>query len=59
MCQDVVWGSDFGIINGVFEILLFTVPKTDEIVILKKLAQLVMGKSPEIVTEPVMCKAIR
>lgn len=59
VCADVVCGGALGVAKGVFGVSLFTASETEEIVSLKKLTLSVMEKSPKIVTEPVMCEAIR
>ena len=59
VCEDAICGSCLGIVKGIFGISLFTQGETEEIYNLKKLALAVMEKSPEIVTEPVVCEAIR
>jgi hypothetical protein len=59
VCEDIVCGGSLGIVKGVFGISLFTQAETEEIHNLKKLALSVMEKSPEIVTEPIVCEAIR
>lgn len=59
VCEDTVCGSALGIVRGVFGISLFTEAETEEIGTLKKLALSVLEKSPKIVTEPVICEAIR
>lgn len=59
VCADVVCGGALGVAKGVFGVSLFTASETEEIVSLKKLTVSVMEKSPKIVTEPIMCEAIR
>ncbi len=59
VCEDIVCGGSLGVVKGVFGISLFTVAETEEINNLKKLALSVMEKSPEIVTEPLVCEGIR
>jgi len=59
VCEDAICGSSLGIVKGVFGISLFTEAETVEINNLKNLALSVMEKSPEIVTEPIVCEAIR
>jgi len=59
VCEDVLCGGGLGVIKGIFGISLFSQSETEEIHNLKKLALSVMEKSPEIVTEPVVCEAIR
>jgi len=59
VCEDAICGSSLGIVKGVFGISLFTQAETEEINNLKTLALSVMEKSPEIVTEPIVCEAIR
>jgi len=59
VCEDVICGGSLGVVKGVFGISLFTAAETEEINNLKKLALSVMEKSPEIVTDPAICEAIR
>lgn len=59
VCEDVVCGGTLGVVKGIFGVSFFTASETEEIISLKKLALSVMEKSPEIVTEPVVCEAIR
>jgi hypothetical protein len=59
VCEDLVCGTALGMVKGIFGISLFTEAETEEIISLKKLALSVMAKSPEIVTEPIVCEAIR
>jgi hypothetical protein len=59
VCEDVVCGGSLGVIKGIFGISVFTEAETEEINRLKSLALSVMKKSPEIVTEPIVCEAIR
>ena len=59
VCEDVVCGASLGVVKGIFGISLFTEAETEEINSLKNLALSVMEKSPEIVTEPIVCEAIR
>ena len=59
VCEDAICGSTLGIVKGIFGTSMFTEAETEEIVNLKKLALSVMEKSPKIVTEPVVCEAIR
>jgi hypothetical protein len=59
ICEDIVCGTGLGVVKGVFGISLFTEEETAEINDLKNLALSVMEKAPEIVTEPVICEAIR
>ena len=58
-CEDVVCGTGLGIIKGVFGVSFFTPSEVEEIHNYKKLALSVMEKSPEIVTDSVICDAIR
>jgi hypothetical protein len=59
VCKDLACGSSLGVVKGIFGISLFTAEETEEINSLKKLALSVMQKSPDIVTEPHVCDAIR
>lgn len=59
ICEDVVCGGALGIVKGVFGISLFTETETEEINSLKELALSVLEKSPEIVTESILCAAIQ
>jgi len=59
VCGDVLCGSGLGVVKGIFGISLFTEAETEEINSLKKLALSVMEKSPQIVTEPIVCQAIQ
>lgn len=59
VCKDVICGGSLGIIQGVCGISLFTQAEAEEIHNLKTLALSVMAKSPEIVTKPIVCEAIR
>lgn len=59
VCEDVVCGGALGVVKGIFGVSFFTASETEEIVSLKKLTLSVMEKSPELVTEPVVCEAIR
>lgn len=59
VCEDVVCGGTLGVVKGIFGLSFFTLSETEEIVSLKKLALSVIEKSPEIVTEPIVCEAIR
>jgi len=59
VCEDIICGGSLGIVKGIFGISLFTEAETEEINNLKKLALSVMEKSPELVTEPIVCEAIR
>ena len=59
VCEDIICGGSLGVVKGVFGISLFTAAETEEINSLKKLAFSVMEKSPEIVTEPLVCEAIQ
>lgn len=59
VCEDVLCGGSLGVVKGIFGVSFFTTSETEEIFNLKKLTLSVMEKSPEIVTEPVVCEAIR
>lgn len=59
ICEDVLCGGTLGVAKGVFGISLFTASETEEINSFKKLALSVLQKSPEIVTDPIVCEAIR
>jgi len=59
VCEDVICGGSLGVIKGVFGITFFTQTEAEEIHNYKKLALSVMEKSPEIVTDSVVCEAIR
>jgi hypothetical protein len=59
VCVDAVCGSALGIAKGMFGISLFTADEAQEIVSLKKLALSVIEKSPSIVSEPLMCEAMK
>ena len=59
LCEDVVCGSAVGVVKGIFGVSFFTTSEAEEIYNLKKLTLSVLEKSPEIVTEPVVCEAIR
>lgn len=59
VCEDVVCGGTVGVIKGIFGVSLFTASETEEILSLKKLTLSVMEKSPQIVTEPIICEAIK
>ena len=59
VCVDTICGSGLGIVQGLFGISMFTDAETEEIFNLKNLALSVMQKSPEIVTDPLVCEAIR
>ena len=59
VCEDVVCGGGLGMVKGVFGFSLFTEAEAAEISSLKKLALSVIQKSPEIVTDPLICEAIR
>lgn len=59
VCEDAICGTSLGVVKGVFGISLFTPAETEEINSLKNLALSVMEKSPEIVTQPLVCEAIR
>lgn len=56
---DTVCGTCLGIVNGAFGISVFTTAEVEEISDLKKLALSVMEKSPDIVTDPIVCESIR
>ena len=58
LCEDVFCGGGLGVVKGVFGISLFTEAEAEEIHNLKNLALSVMEKSPEIITDPVICEAI-
>ena len=59
VCENVICGGGLGVFKGVFGISLFTEAEAEEIHSLKKLALSVIEKSPEIVTEPIICEGIR
>ena len=59
LCEDVVCGSAVGVVKGIFGVSFFTTSEAEEIYNLKKLTLSVIEESPEIVTEPVVCEAIR
>ena len=58
-CEDVVCGGSLGMVKGIFGVSFFTPSEVDEIHNYKKLALSVMEKSPDIVTDSVICDAIR
>lgn len=57
--KEVVYGGSLGIVKAVFGVSFFTAAETEEINSLKTLALSVIEKSPEIVTQPVVCEAIQ
>lgn len=59
LCIDTACGTCLGIVKGAFGISVFTASEVDEISNLKKLALSVMEKSPDIVTDPIVCQSIR
>ena len=59
VCEDVVCGGALGLTKGIFGVSLFTASETEEIMSLKQLALSVMDKSPEIITQPIVCDAIK
>jgi hypothetical protein len=59
VCEDVVCGGTLGVVKGIFGVSFFTASETEEIVSLKKLALSVMQKSPQMVTEPLVCNTIK
>jgi hypothetical protein len=59
VCEDVLCGATLGLVKGIFGVSLFTASETEEIVSLKKLALSVVEKSPQMVTEPILCDAIK
>jgi hypothetical protein len=59
VCQDVICGGAMGIAKGIFGVTFFTIPETEEIMSLKKLALSVLEKSPELATDPILCDAIK
>lgn len=58
-CQEGICGIGLGIAKGVFGVSLFTSDEVTDINNCKKLALSVFEKSPEIVTDPAICEAIR
>lgn len=59
VCVDTFCGSGLGIVQGLFGISMFTDAEVEEIFNLKSLALSVIQKSPEIVTDPLVCESIR
>ena len=59
VCIDVICGGTLGVVKGVFGISLFTEEETEHINSCKELISIVLKKSPEIVTEPIICEGIR
>jgi hypothetical protein len=59
VCEDVICGGTLGVVKGLFGVSLFTTSETEEIASLKTLALSVIEKSPQMVTEPVVCDAIK
>ena len=59
VCEDVVCGGALGIAKGLFGLSFFTASETEEIYSLRQLALSVVEKSPEIVTQPLVCEAIK
>jgi len=59
VCEDAVCGCFLGITKGVFGVSLYTAEEAEEIANLKKLTLSVLEKSSKIVTEPIVCEAIR
>lgn len=58
-CVDAVCGTTVGLINSVFGTSYYDETDWKEISSLKKLTISVMEKSPKLVTEPVICEAIK
>jgi hydroxymethylpyrimidine/phosphomethylpyrimidine kinase len=59
VCEDDVCGGTLGVVKGIFGVSLFTASETEEIASLKNLALSVIEKSPQMVTEPIVCDAIK
>jgi hypothetical protein len=59
VCLDVLCGGTVGVVKGIFGVSLFTSSETEEIASLRVLALSVMGKSPQVLTDPVVCDGIR
>ena len=58
-CKNIVFDVTACILHGAFGYFLFTAEEHGEIQNLKKLALLVIEKSPESTTEPAVCETIK
>lgn len=59
VCIDSICGTCLGVAKGAFGISVFTSEEAQEIHNLKTLALSVMKKSPDTITDPTICEAIR
>jgi hypothetical protein len=59
ICVDAICGTCLGFVKGATGISLFTTEELDEVINLQKLALALIEKSPQVVTDDAICKAIR